>query len=290
MVRDVSEAPLVAPDDPELVYHYTDPWGLFGIIKDKILWASDVWFMNDAREALYGLGAIERALEALDVTTGTSNEVRNRTLGLLRGIRTHEEFWHSYITCLSFLGDDLSQWRAYGRPRGFSIGFDAAQLRGLCASSPELGKPTFRRVEYDETQQTRVISIMFNIAVASLSEAATGEQLQDAAAGLLNAALILAPALKHPAFSSEREVRLHIFRETNSTTGVLFRPSAMGIVPYVNIDFKASGADMMTLIREVIVGPQANELESQRSVRQFLAHHGLRDVEVRLSKIPLRPA
>ena len=105
----------------------------------------------------------------------------------------------------------------------------------------------------------------------------------------VNAALVLAPALKHPAFSSEREIRLHVYREANATDGLLFRPGAMGIVPYLNIDLKDPGTNEMTLIREVIIGPQPNELESQRSVKQFLAYHGLHDVEVRLSKVPLRP-
>jgi hypothetical protein len=289
MVRDVSVAPFVAPGDPELVYHYTDTRGLLGIVTEQVLWASDVWFMNDAREALYGLDIIEHTLESLNVTTSTGTEVRRRALGWFQDIRTRGEFWQSYIACLSFNGDDLSQWRAYGRPRGFSVGFDAAQLRSLCALSPEFDKPTFRIVAYDGEWQAGVIKITFNTAVDGLPETPTGDQLQAAAVGFVNGALVLAPALKHPAFSSEREVRLHVYREANATDGLLFRPGTMGIVPYVNIDLKDPATNEMTLIREVIIGPQPNELESQRSVKQFLAHHGLHDVEVRLSKVPLRP-
>lgn len=99
---------------------------------------------------------------------------------------------------------------------------------------------------------------------------------------------MLAPALKHPAFSSEREVRLHVFRDAADSDGLHFHAGAMGIVPYIKIDLKDSGTNEMTLIREIIVGPQPNELESQRSVKQFLAVYGLKDVEVRPSKVPLR--
>lgn len=278
-----------APDDPELVYHYTDAAGLLGIVKNKVLWAGDVWFMNDAREALYGLDAVEHALESLNQPTDAGAEVRRRALGWLQAIREQEEFLRSYIACLTFNGDDLSQWRAYGRPRGFSIGFNAAQLRSLCAPAPELGKPTFRSVVYDETQQTGTIAILFNTAVNKLPPTPTGDQLQAAAVDFVNGALVLAPALKHPAFSSEREVRLHEYRDPGTTDGLLFRPGAMGIVPYIEIDLKDPGTDAMTVIREVIVGPQPNELESRRSVKQFLTAHGLPGVEVRLSKVPLRP-
>jgi Protein of unknown function (DUF2971) len=292
VVRDISLAagtlPL-APNEPGLVYHYTDPGGLLGIVTKKVLWASDVWFMNDAQEALYGLNAIERALESRNLPADTGAEARRRALGWLQDIRQQEEFLRSYIACLSFVGDDLSQWRADGRPRGFSIGFDTAELRSLCALAPEFGKPAFRYVEYNEAQQEATISIMFNTAVNALPAAPTGDQLQAAAVDFVNAALMLAPALKHPAFSSEREVRLHVYRQTDATGGLFFRTGAMGIVPYVEIDLREPGTDEMTLIREVVIGPQSNELESRRSVMQFLAYHGLHDVEVRLSKVPLRP-
>lgn len=279
----------LAPDEPKLVYHYTDPGGLFGIVKKKVLWASDVWFMNDAQEALYGLDAVERAVEPLDSPTDAGTDVRQRALDRLQAIRKQEESLLSYIACLSSVGDDLSQWRAYGRPRGFSIGFDTAKLRSLCGQVPEFDKPTFRYVEYDEKQQANTVATMFNTAVNSLPVAPTSDQLQTAAVAFVNAALVLAPALKHPAFSSEREVRLHVYRRADATDGLLFRAGAMGIVPYVEIDLKDPGTGEMALIREVVIGPQPNELESQRSVKQFLACHGLRDVEVRLSKVPLRP-
>lgn len=292
MVEDVStaagEVPL-ARGEPELVYHYTDATGLLGIVKDKVIWASDVWFMNDAHEALYGLDVVERVLESLDLPAGSSRAgVRRRALGWLRSIREQEDFWRSYIACLSFHGDDLSQWRAYGRQRGFSIGFDTAQLRSLCIQAPEFGKPTFRYVAYDDAQQANTVTITFNTVVNALPTTPTGDQMQGAAIDFVNAALILAPALKHSAFSGEREIRLHVYRLAATIDGLRFRSGAMGIVPYIEIDLKDPGTNEMTLIHEVIIGPQANGPESQRAVKQLLACHSLKDVEVRLSKIPLR--
>jgi hypothetical protein len=57
MVSDIAIAPGEVPVPPvgsenALVYHYTDVNGLIGIVEEKCLWASDVWFMNDAREAM----------------------------------------------------------------------------------------------------------------------------------------------------------------------------------------------------------------------------------------------
>jgi len=156
MATDVLIAPGELPlarTEPERVYHYTNAAGLLGIVRGKCLWASDVWYMNDAREALYGLDVIERALEGLDLPSGPAAEIRGRALTLLRAIRDDGDFSRSYIACLSADGDDLSQWRAYGRPRGFSIGFDTAKLRSLCSLTPVPDKPTFRYVTYDPKQQ-----------------------------------------------------------------------------------------------------------------------------------------
>jgi hypothetical protein len=63
----VSCRSLRAGTESELVYHYTDPGGLLGIVTSKCLWASDVWYMNDAREALYGVEVIERASSSQDI-------------------------------------------------------------------------------------------------------------------------------------------------------------------------------------------------------------------------------
>jgi len=277
----------LAADEPKLLYHYTDPAGLYGIVENKNLRASDVWFMNDAREAIYGLDTVEQALQPRNEPARDA-EVRRRALDWIKNVRMGEEFLRSYIACLSADGDDLSQWRAYGRPRGFSIGFDTAQLRSLCSPSPKLNEPTLRYVMYDGRKQEELISFQFNQAVYGLPVRPTDEQLQAAAANFAYEVFVLAPAMKHHSFSSEQEARLHVYRQADDTGGLDFRPGAMGLVPFVPIDLRNPETGEMTLVREVIIGPQSNERESQLSVKQFFAHHGMGDVKVLLSKVPLR--
>jgi hypothetical protein len=38
----------------ETLFHYTTPAGLLGILRDLSLWGSDLRFLNDAQEAIYG--------------------------------------------------------------------------------------------------------------------------------------------------------------------------------------------------------------------------------------------
>ena len=103
--------------------------------------------------------------------------------------------------------------------------------------------------------------------------------------------LILIPAFKDKAFEEEKEVRLQVFHDRSvATSGPLqFRNGAMGLTPYIEIPLKDPGTDEMTVVREVIVGPQYNQEEALRAVRQLLDQYGLMNVRVKPSEIPLRP-
>lgn len=280
-----------AGTEPERVYHYTDAGGLLGIVKNKGLWASNVWFMNDAREAEYGLDVIERVLISRTLAPGAESEVCRKAADLIRSVRDQNDLLRSYIACLSKEGDQLSQWRAYGRPRGFSIGFDRVSLRRLYPLVPQLNQPIYRDVSYDETEQDNNIAIRLNTALERLPTTPSGGDLDQAASAFVMDALLLVPAFKDPAFEEEREVRLQIFHLPSSGANDLlcFRNGAMGLTPYVEVDLRDPGTDQMTVLREVIVGPQPNQKEAQRAVKQLLGCYGMESVEVRPSKIPLRP-
>jgi hypothetical protein len=294
MAADVSISPGEVPlarGEPERIYHYTDAGGLFGIIRGKNLWASDVWFMNDAREALYGFDVIEQALDSLTLEHSPRDVMRTKAREMLQSVRDQEKGVPSYIACLTKEDDDLSQWRAYGRDRGFAIGFDVAALRSMCSIHSEAGEPTYREVRYNKAEQRNIISALFEPAFKTLSDSDLDDALKGSAWFFIQYALQILPSFKDPAFASEREIRLHVFQPppTVATKALHFRTGAMGVVPYIEIDLREPGTDQMSVIREVVLGPQANERESQRAVQQLLVHHGMPDVEVRLSKIPLRP-
>jgi hypothetical protein len=72
----------------ERVYHYTDAGGLLGVVSCKCLWASDVWYLNDAQEALYGPDVIERALDSLTLEPGPKTLMRTTARQVLQGIRS----------------------------------------------------------------------------------------------------------------------------------------------------------------------------------------------------------
>jgi hypothetical protein len=87
--------------------------------------------MNDSVEATFGWGRIERFLDSKSPSSAKEKEVIRLAKAGLHGASNKTDFPDSYIACFSEKGNDLSQWRAYGRGRGFSIGFDSDELNRL---------------------------------------------------------------------------------------------------------------------------------------------------------------
>jgi hypothetical protein len=295
MVRDISIEPGEVPvppvgTEPELIYQYTGVAGLRGIVENKCLWASDVWYMNDAREALYGLKAIERALRIVEPATVLGNDVRQAALERLAHMKDESELLQSYISCLSTKRDDLSQWRAYGRPRGFSIGFDRQTLEQLFPPVLEFDRPSYRVITYDEASQNSMLAAIFHIVVDRIQKVAPAADAAGIAWIFILESTFLTPAFKDAAFKDEEEVRLQIMHnpEVGVSDKLKFRDGAMGLTPYVTIPLQDPESATMSAIREIVVGPQANQPEAIRAVKLLVARHEL-EVEVRPSHIPLRP-
>ena len=117
---------------PAELFHYTDADGLFGIVTKNCLWAGNVRFLNDESELEYGIALAKAALEAAAGKTAGSNSHRflKQEAEIRLSILRH--LWHIYAFSTSAIGDQLSQWRAYGGGgMGYSIGFDTAGLRAL---------------------------------------------------------------------------------------------------------------------------------------------------------------
>jgi hypothetical protein len=170
VVRDISIEPGKLPvppvgTEPELVYHYTSVAGLQGIIEQQWPVVQPFWYMNDSREALYGLRAIQRALQVMTPGTGLDSQVHKAALDRLADMGDQDDVVHSYVACLSKKRDDLSQWRAYGRPRGFSIGFDRQTLERLFSPILEFDQASYRVITYDEAVQDGMLADRFRLMV-----------------------------------------------------------------------------------------------------------------------------
>lgn len=268
----------------DVVYHYTGPTGLLGIIDSKAIWATNAWFMNDSREAIYGIQSIIKFTKSLRGREGVSPKLAKLCHRMARIVsKTHKISGpYSHIACFSRNGDQLSQWRAYCREGGFSIGFDLDGVRRVTSATGSIA-PTIREVSYEPAQQHFLLDHIFQRVVAI-----EGRKDRERTLDFVVQAVMLAPALKHAGFSEEAEVRLHLFlSEQEMTQHVQFRATELGVVPYIPVPLAQDGERLP--LREVIVGPSPNQAEAEMAVRQLLARYGYGDeVAVRRSRVPLR--
>lgn len=137
------------------IFHYTDAQGLLGIIESNTLWAFDIRSMNDEQEYFYGRRLAEKQLEAI-ASKQTDPSARERAHWLLDRLGSINEAIHipTYVASFSENPDLLSQWRAYCRGGGFSIGFDAESLRKLASTQGFVLEPCI----YDDAEQNRRIA------------------------------------------------------------------------------------------------------------------------------------
>lgn len=275
---------LLAEKPPGYIYHYASNEGFLGITQTKTLWASKLHYLNDSTEFAYAIGLIRENLDnRLKHEHGPWNEFYGLVLERMRSI----ENVHIFVACFSEVGDLLSQWRGYcPNSIGYSIAFDPAQLQDCML------RQQFRllRCVYDETQQHAIVKELIDSAGGLIDKTSASS----AAEQLIFRIPEVAPALKHPQFSEEREWRLvsktpvHI-----NHPQVGFRSARWTLIPYYHFHL-CEQSDKLNLAH-VYVGPNPH-MERARNAAvlslwnlgvKFPQGHGT-TFDVRPSAVPYR--
>jgi Protein of unknown function (DUF2971) len=126
------------------IYHYTDVNGLLGIINKKTLWATDIHYLNDSSEYLYGLEKYNQVIQ-------------NRPDKDDHILQTNGNDSTRYAICFSSEPNLLSQWRAYAEDGyGYCIGFDAKAV--MSDVSKTTIYPRLESVRYGEEKISEYIN------------------------------------------------------------------------------------------------------------------------------------
>jgi hypothetical protein len=250
-----------------LLWHYTGAVGLLGILDHRVLFASDVWFLNDASEVRFAQG---RMLERVRQHLGPDQP----WLQELLDVSEAKPGWLDDVFVTSFCEepDLLSQWRGYAA-EGYAIGFAADGLAALGAGP---GGPRLVRVDYGaESGRRRLRGLFEQLAAGGPYSGEERERL---------ARTVLLPEMarvKEPSFSEEREWRLLVIE--GRPERILFRLGPTGVVPYVEVALPEPSA-----VREIVIGPSAEQRLHRRAVEQLLARRGYGGVAIRDSESSLR--
>lgn len=141
---------------PEKLYHYTSKEGFLGIIENKTLWASEILFMNDGKEACIPLEILKELLEE------NKNEWKD-FLELYESVRGVE----TYVISFSEKKDDLNMWQAYGdNASGVCIEFNTCELLEVLGKNQEI-KAIWKKCIYDKQKQKDKIQSLLNSVTGS---------------------------------------------------------------------------------------------------------------------------
>ena len=287
-----------------VIYHYTSPDGVAGIIGNHEIWMSNTAFMNDTTE----LKMLQKSRSIFKEDDFTNKYVKRAWNNMLQQGPYDTNY---YMASFSKAKDLLEQWRAYG---SFCIGFDAKRLR--VKKEAALYSCLYKEGDIRKW----VLKKEKRVGWTDL----TVEDQKEILA--FNLFYIASMKFKNGHFRNEREVRLiamshHNWLYDNSPgmyendLPIHFRthPVYGFPVPYLKffieqaeteekkkpkekeMEMKArklreeSGKKRELLpITEVIVGPVAYQKEAKAACEVLLAEKGYKNVKVNVSSIPYR--
>ena len=281
------------PAVPEFeLFHYTSIEAMLGIIENKVLWASDLRYVNDTSEILYFVQVVcARIDEMRSEVNPWENEVISQLDDWLR---------YSFLTdgpmifSASFTekGDLLSQWRGYTpHGRGISLGFDPVSFSLTIASHGfNLGKCL-----YDEARQraiiTELISTVVDIArtIGPKPDVQPTRSFWAAFESVGSEIMHVAPFFKHPMFSEEHEWRcVSSPIKDIARSEMYFRPGASFLIPYQKMTLPT--IDGSIALTKAFIGPTPTVSLSMASIQSLFSHYGnlCQRVHLQACNVPYR--
>jgi hypothetical protein len=293
--------------EPELLYHYTTLDGLLGILKDEVLWATGLRYLNDTSEFKAGTDALFHLMSAelsQAANFDPSTELLSKLLAAdfddakvttVMGTYTpliRQSAVSVYTASFSAerTGDDLSQWRAYGgQNSGVSLGFRPQYLREVSRQFLSDGKnPGWTGVDRDPLVECGYYrdAGFPNVDPNVLGNVREIVALKEVSAKVASFARYAA-SLKHEKFRAEEEWRIVLTWGDDSIPGAAkFRRVRSLIVPYVCIPLKLNGQPIE--IDRVVVGPTPHQSDATRSIEMLFKAHRVKFEKVVETKVPYR--
>jgi hypothetical protein len=255
---------------PEKLCHYTDFWGLKGILETGALWATYTPTLNDGSEVEYGLKIVR------DYVSGfPDKDAANR---LAAGMELPAQ--RTFACCFCERADLLSMWISYARRGGgYCLEFDGAG--GLLKSS----FPPFPvRLPFKMTYGTTLPEPVQSMLEYACRFARSGDIEASVSASWIKT---LALRFKHPAFVHEDERRIVI--PNPPVHSMKFRAGDADVKPYIELCPTGEGGSRRLPLTRIIFGPTLRQDKVFiETIGMLLERYGYRGVPVEPCGIPYR--
>lgn len=278
--------------------HYCSLESAFNIIKSGNIFASDLSYMNDRDELIFGRDCLINAFNEIVMKTH-DEDFSNWLKQQIDKVRIDYDKDIVYLSCFSKKLDDLNQWRAYG-DNGYGIcivfdfnvtlndpdtdGFIHTDVTYLSRDSIVGSKEWMELVKNIEKEFLTLFLEKNRQSAESDATVSISENFT-----LSDSIKIHLRFYKNDCFIEEAEFRC-ISLNRNNKYNIKTRVGRGYIIPY--IEMKLSNKDSVSAIKEIIIGPSVTDFEkSKKSLELFLKEYGYdtKSIIIRRSKIPYNP-
>jgi hypothetical protein len=185
--------------------------------------------------------------------------------------------------------DSLSQWRAYGGPSGFALGFPSEVLNTITEKRQWFLVPC---IYYRAAQRRLARALVEEVLEENLIETSNEEErvFKSMGGNLLAYLNRYAPILKDESFKEEREWR--IISRPLSSQRLDYREGRSLIVPYCKLPLCDEGASVR--LHEIVIGPTPDAQRSKISLTSFVQNQKVTmlwwedNINIMFSKVPYR--
>lgn len=269
---------------PKILYHYTSPGGLFGIVTNKSLWATNLHYFNDSSEFSYAINLTNNILtnDAEWIDKHEFIEMIKRHLSSICKLQ-------KFVVSLSENGDLLSQWRGYcPTTGGYSIGFDANKLSKIVSKDCAF---YLYPCEYDiHIQKSLLNELLHDTYDNYLIFKQQFSDLQDVSESchvrFISRFQVIAALIKDPSWSEEKEWRIASNPLPNTHPNFKIRVGKYNLIPYFELSLGKAPEEWA--FKEVIVGPNPYQELAIDSASTLLSINKVEGWSLRCSKIPFR--
>lgn len=290
-------------EHPGTLYHYTNDAGLKGIIEPQSwdikhpglvraaqLWATDVRYMNDSRELLFGAAPLVDRLRmaAIDPAVDPKlSDAMSRLARVFDGDNVLSWTLRCFAACLSDASDAVNQWQGYAGRGGYAIGFSWDVLSehsyALHPNTTVMGTTPsavgLRRMSYGTPAAEALADSWVSQLRAAYDQADSflGTMLRDrhGFALIYVASIILGDlaAVKHGAFQHEREWRLVALSEPGYPAKTRLRGEED--LPYIDVAVNLNEpVNSLSTIAQLVVGPGYDQPGRMAAAHELLERNG----------------
>ncbi|MGA3852168.1 DUF2971 domain-containing protein [Bacillus pumilus] len=265
-------------EDYTTLYHYTNVYGLEGIMKHKELWVSNADFLNDKTERKY----TEEILFNLIEDKLKNNKLRDFIIKGMEEILDMKNY-ATYVLSLSKNKDSNLLWSNYSKDDGYNISFQFESLKDM-VDSPDL--TVFKsKVIYDEEIHYEALNKLADYCITTFSNIKTSsEEFLDEIRVILTCLQLLSSFFKDSCFQQEEEYRVVLIQTGGDKPSYECRVSNGTFIPYLKMGFNIND------VKGITIGPKNKMDISEEGLKSFLTlnEFNVETIEINRSKIPYR--